>query len=827
MITFAELLPLLRDAQKLTARDYAFSCPKCGARITIKSFGAKWSAKCPACGNLGEDDFRDANAPTPGFKAESGGVRVGRLHEKTVAEQDYASNRAVAQSVDASGLNPDDTVGSSPTSPTSSAAQPAREEVIRPHGTAISVPLNDTTASVGEADASAGIQASEGVSEHQARLRPGQDNAAPAAGVNGASGGRSYHNPKLRHAIAYARHGMRVFPVHEIEREGCSCGKLACPSAGKHPRIKDWQILATCDESEISAWWKTWPGSNIGVACGEASNVTVLDVDGDEGRWQLRDLEGENGELPETPVAITGSGGAHYYFAFEAGLGNAVKFAPGLDVRTEGGLVVGVGSRTKQPYRWEAAFTLGSEGLMPARMPQWLADKIKSASVPQTNGHLVLPGAIPAGERNNWLYRLTRSLKARGMGTGAILLAVQSENATRCSPPMPDDEIRALVEHATTELDQRGFQAQAVVRVAPPIAEPLVIPWEGFDQALIANEAYLKRVAVVDRLCFSSSVAMITGGKHAGKSTLARWMAVCVAKGWPFLGREVAQGPVFYVASEDETMAARQELIRLGWSGDDPLRFLSAQNIPYEDLDAFLMRLTDEIRANATVMCVLDMLFDFVRISDEMSYAATREAVGKIQKVASSSESLIVTSHHAPKHMNTADAAVTALGSQGLAARVSPIILVKKHGPDVHSIVSTSVRDPRGEAIEQSRLVRNSDGSMTLGGIWKDWMQAEVYRPQVLEVLEAEDDAEMTAADVAEQLEITYKLAAAALVRLYKDGKVARKGSGLKGKPYRYQIISGDNAKQPEKDVSQGRGAIHTEPSPHPNAQGAFGYKED
>jgi hypothetical protein len=88
--------------------------------------------------------------------------------------------------------------------------------------------------------------------------------------------------------------------------------------------------------------------------------VTVLDVDGDEGRETLRALELGHGELPETPVAITGSGGAHYYFTFEEGLQNAVKFAPGLDVRTEGGLVVGVGSKTTHQYQWEAAFSLGA-----------------------------------------------------------------------------------------------------------------------------------------------------------------------------------------------------------------------------------------------------------------------------------------------------------------------------------------------------------------------------------------------------------------------------------------------------------------------------------
>jgi putative DNA primase/helicase len=153
---------------------------------------------------------------------------------------------------------------------------------------------------------------------------------------------------------------MTVFPLHNIERDReCSCGKRQCSSAGKHPRLTDWQGLATRDEGQIAAWWKQWPDANVGVKCGRDSGVTVLDVDGEMGRETLRDLEMENGELPETPIAITGSGGAHYYFKFEPETGNAVRFTPGLDVRTEGGLVVGVGSVTKRAY-WSTGFVLGS-----------------------------------------------------------------------------------------------------------------------------------------------------------------------------------------------------------------------------------------------------------------------------------------------------------------------------------------------------------------------------------------------------------------------------------------------------------------------------------
>src|SRR5262245_24679689 len=84
---------------------------------------------------------------------------------------------------------------------------------------------------------------------------------------------------RLRVALRYAKRGFRVFPCHEIERDGyCSCRATACKSARKHPRIKDWQILATTIEEHIREWWTQWLTANIGIACGQGSNLLVLDV---------------------------------------------------------------------------------------------------------------------------------------------------------------------------------------------------------------------------------------------------------------------------------------------------------------------------------------------------------------------------------------------------------------------------------------------------------------------------------------------------------------------------------------------------------------------
>jgi Bifunctional DNA primase/polymerase, N-terminal len=61
-------------------------------------------------------------------------------------------------------------------------------------------------------------------------------------------------------ALSYAHRGWHVFPVHGVVEGRCSCGTLACPNAGKHPRIRHGVHEATTDEAAIRQWWTRWPG---------------------------------------------------------------------------------------------------------------------------------------------------------------------------------------------------------------------------------------------------------------------------------------------------------------------------------------------------------------------------------------------------------------------------------------------------------------------------------------------------------------------------------------------------------------------------------------
>lgn len=265
-------------------------------------------------------------------------------------------------------------------------------------------------------------------------------------------------------ALDYARSGWPVFPCHTPTRGGCSCKDgEKCKDIGKHPRILDWPNQATTDPATIRQWWTRCPHANIGIATGQASGFFVLDVDprhgGDE---TLRDLEAQHGELPPTVETLTGGGGRHIFFRYP---GYPVKTSAGalghgLDIRGDGGLIVTPPSlhASGRRYEWEASSH--PEDVAIAEAPAWLLTMLTAESN-GTRTAFTIPEAIREGERNATLYKLARSMKAKGLSGEAILAALQAENRAKCQPPLPDVEIESIALHATEQADRPEFAANS------------------------------------------------------------------------------------------------------------------------------------------------------------------------------------------------------------------------------------------------------------------------------------------------------------------------------------------------------------------------------
>ena len=108
---------------------------------------------------------------------------------------------------------------------------------------------------------------------------------------------------------------------------------------------------------------------------GQSLVVIDLDVKGGARGWDaLEALEARHGTLPETLTVETRSGGGHLYFFVPATAGirnSAGALAPGIDVRGEGGYVVGPGS---------PGYTVSGAHVPAALPPAWIGVLARASS---------------------------------------------------------------------------------------------------------------------------------------------------------------------------------------------------------------------------------------------------------------------------------------------------------------------------------------------------------------------------------------------------------------------------------------------------------------
>ena len=132
---------------------------------------------------------------------------------------------------------------------------------------------------------------------------------------------------------------------------------------------------ASKDPSIIKGWWAKWPNANIGIATGPISELIVVDVDGEAGSAKIAALVANYGLLPFTPRVKTARGW-HIYFSLPKGISVPNSAKDGLDIRCDGGYVVGPPSvhASGIHYQWENEAKL-------AVAPGWLIEYARGGHV--------------------------------------------------------------------------------------------------------------------------------------------------------------------------------------------------------------------------------------------------------------------------------------------------------------------------------------------------------------------------------------------------------------------------------------------------------------
>jgi replicative DNA helicase len=299
---------------------------------------------------------------------------------------------------------------------------------------------------------------------------------------------RSHVTPQdpglLESALGYAHWGWPVFPLHTPAMDGtCSCKHPGCDKVGKHPRTLHGLKDGTTNEDTIRAWWAKWPDANIGIVCGAASGVVVLDIDKRHGGKQsLEELERRHEMLLPTATVRTGGGGNHLFFRHPGGeIRNKAGLdgLPGLDVRGDGGYVVAPSSLhiSGKTYEWEA----DPEEVPMADMPLWLVDLLTARSPPNEKSPEADAGdAISEGRRNATLTSLGGSMRRRGMTESEINAALQRVNAERCKPPLSDAEVRVIAQ-SVARYPNSGDCADSVDKGSASTAWEPPTPFHEFD----------------------------------------------------------------------------------------------------------------------------------------------------------------------------------------------------------------------------------------------------------------------------------------------------------------------------------------------------------
>ncbi len=206
-------------------------------------------------------------------------------------------------------------------------------------------------------------------------------------------------------------------------------------------------------QEDIDSWLSRWPDMNLGVVTGIVSRLVIMDINPTHGGDDsLFDLEQSYGSLPRTVEAITGGGGHHLYFQHPGGVvHNRVGFAPGIDIRGDGGYVVAPPSLhvSGVRYSWAPGHAPGETTIAP--LPDWVVERLTGED--RRAGHtkeywrkLVQEG-VSHDQAADALGSLSGHLLWHGVDPDVVLEMMLCWNRVRCKPPLDDEEIIDAVQN--------------------------------------------------------------------------------------------------------------------------------------------------------------------------------------------------------------------------------------------------------------------------------------------------------------------------------------------------------------------------------------------
>ena len=488
----------------------------------------------------------------------------------------------------------------------------------------------------------------------------------------------------LEHALEYAALGMRVLPLHRIMPDGtCSCGLAGCASPGKHPMTRTGVKSATTDEAMIRRWWEAAPDANIGIATGAESGIFVIDVDEKSGGYDsLAELCAKYGEINGTWYAETGGGGLHFYFSHPGGaVKNKVGVMRGIDIRGDGGYVVAPPSNHKsgRPYKWAVEPGLNELLPLPEEWEKFLRSQGAFGDAPQQAEFRQpepVPEKIAEGGRNDALYKMACSMRAKGFGESEIFGALKEANARRCVPPLDEQELTALVQSACKHPAGTSLNLQFEKAVEQPKPEKPRVEFKPYKVNTLDPSTF-PEIEFIWQDILPTGLCLLVGPPKFGKSFMSLGLANAVSRGEPYLGHETTVGDVLYMALEDRPSRIWKRLNKIDpRPATDELEAVhDAPRIGPELMEDISNWVKTHERPRLVIVDIMGKIRNNAK-KNETSYQFDTNELGELKRFADDNNICVLLIHHNTKQKELVDIFDSTSGTQAINGAMDAILIL-------------------------------------------------------------------------------------------------------------------------------------------------------
>jgi hypothetical protein len=220
---------------------------------------------------------------------------------------------------------------------------------------------------------------------------------------------------------------------------------------------------------------------------------------------------------------------------------------------------------------------------------------------------------------------------------------------------------------------------------------------------------------MIDGLLTQSGFSVLAGKPKSGKSSLARYEAVCIAKGAAFLDRDTTKGKVILISLEDPRNHTDNCLKSLGYDPKTDARIHIVEKLSpriEETINAIGEALSKMPDAR---LVIVDTLAKLLRVGDLNEYMPVLTAVERLRNLAREFPRLHIQGLSHCKKIKTDDPFDSLLGSTAL--RGEPDTSIALYKEDRQPVIATETRIGRNiqPTILNAELVESAGADVVKG----------------------------------------------------------------------------------------------------------------